>query len=379
MFYRGPDRQSDRGPAPVPGSGGPDQDIHLYINSPGGVVYAGLAIYDTMQLVRASVRTIAVGATASMATVLLAAGAKGSARPCPTPPSTCIRRAAAAAATPRRGIQALSRYARTARSTRFWRITRARRWSAGRRLPARPLHMAANEAKDYGLIDEVLPGPGGMPRRRRSGHHVQLGGDQGRRGGSDRPRPNPYHDHCHREQQHAQPLMGQGHRDRHAQDDSRDARRQRATTIDTKVVLRAAKLPAVRCATGAGVDPHGIARTRNASQRWTSGWWRAYGRGCSTRAGRLTTDLRQQPAKHQRPGIRHVTGLRAATMRMAHQRTIQQRRRQGACESGRPARRGGGGAGPQLEACLKQRPERQGGQQVGGQSEVADRRPIHQA
>ena len=55
----------------------PGNDISLYINSPGGVVYAGLAIYDTMQLVRADVRTIAVGSTASMATVLLASGAKG--------------------------------------------------------------------------------------------------------------------------------------------------------------------------------------------------------------------------------------------------------------------------------------------------------------
>ncbi len=53
----------------------PDKDIQLYINSPGGLIYPGLAIYDTMQLVRADVRTIAVGSTASMATVLLAGGA----------------------------------------------------------------------------------------------------------------------------------------------------------------------------------------------------------------------------------------------------------------------------------------------------------------
>ena len=55
----------------------PDADIKLYINSPGGVVYSGLAIYDTMQSIRAPVSTIAVGATASMATVLLASGHKG--------------------------------------------------------------------------------------------------------------------------------------------------------------------------------------------------------------------------------------------------------------------------------------------------------------
>ena len=55
----------------------PDRDIQLYIHSPGGVIYAGLAIYDTMQLIRADVSTICVGVCASMATVLLCAGAKG--------------------------------------------------------------------------------------------------------------------------------------------------------------------------------------------------------------------------------------------------------------------------------------------------------------
>jgi len=55
----------------------PERDISLYINSPGGVVTAGLAIYDTMQYVRAPVSTMCIGMAASMAAVLLAAGAKG--------------------------------------------------------------------------------------------------------------------------------------------------------------------------------------------------------------------------------------------------------------------------------------------------------------
>ncbi len=55
----------------------PDKDINLYINSPGGVISAGLAIHDTMQLIRCDVSTISVGMTASMGTVLLTAGAKG--------------------------------------------------------------------------------------------------------------------------------------------------------------------------------------------------------------------------------------------------------------------------------------------------------------
>jgi len=55
----------------------PDKDISLYINSPGGLIAAGLAIYDTMHLIRPQVSTICIGMTASMATVLLCAGAKG--------------------------------------------------------------------------------------------------------------------------------------------------------------------------------------------------------------------------------------------------------------------------------------------------------------
>lgn len=55
----------------------PEKDINLYINSPGGVVTAGLAIYDTMQYVKADIATICVGQAASMGALLLAAGAKG--------------------------------------------------------------------------------------------------------------------------------------------------------------------------------------------------------------------------------------------------------------------------------------------------------------
>jgi ATP-dependent Clp protease, protease subunit len=55
----------------------PDKDVHLYINSPGGAVTAGLAIYDTMQFIKPDISTICVGQAASMGAVLLAAGAKG--------------------------------------------------------------------------------------------------------------------------------------------------------------------------------------------------------------------------------------------------------------------------------------------------------------
>src|SRR5258708_30894868 len=55
----------------------PDKDISIYINSPGGVVYAGLAIYDTMQFIKPDVATICVGMAMSMVAIVLAGGAKG--------------------------------------------------------------------------------------------------------------------------------------------------------------------------------------------------------------------------------------------------------------------------------------------------------------
>ena len=55
----------------------PDKDIHLYINSPGGVVTAGMSIYDTMQFIKPDISTICVGQAASMGAILLAGGAKG--------------------------------------------------------------------------------------------------------------------------------------------------------------------------------------------------------------------------------------------------------------------------------------------------------------
>src|SRR5690606_7318958 len=62
----------------------PEKDITLYINSPGGVVYSGLAVYDTMQYIRPDVATYCVGMAASMAAILLAAGAPGKRYTLPT-------------------------------------------------------------------------------------------------------------------------------------------------------------------------------------------------------------------------------------------------------------------------------------------------------
>ena len=141
----------------------PAKDIHLYVNSPGGVVYAGLAIYDTMQLVRADVRTIAVGATASMATVLLAAGAKGKRTALPNatihlhPAGGGSRGYAQDVEIQARELLRLHR-----------RIHTILAHSTGQpveRVAAdfeRDSYMTADQALAYGLIDEVLPGPEGM-------------------------------------------------------------------------------------------------------------------------------------------------------------------------------------------------------------------------
>jgi ATP-dependent Clp protease protease subunit len=62
----------------------PEQDINIYIHSPGGIVSAGLAIYDTMEYIKPDVATICMGQAASMGALLLAAGAKGKRRALPT-------------------------------------------------------------------------------------------------------------------------------------------------------------------------------------------------------------------------------------------------------------------------------------------------------
>ena len=62
----------------------PDKEIHFYINSPGGLVTAGMAIYDTMQYIKSPVTTLCMGQAASMAALLLAAGGRAKGMPCPT-------------------------------------------------------------------------------------------------------------------------------------------------------------------------------------------------------------------------------------------------------------------------------------------------------
>jgi ATP-dependent Clp protease protease subunit len=135
----------------------PDKDIHLYINSPGGSVSAGLAIYDTMQYIRPDVSTICIGMAASMAAVLLAGGAKGK--------RTALPNARLMIHQPWGGVQGtasdISIQAEEILKTKK-RINEILAFHCGRpiehieRDTDRDYYLAANEAKDYGLIDNIL-------------------------------------------------------------------------------------------------------------------------------------------------------------------------------------------------------------------------------
>jgi ATP-dependent Clp protease protease subunit len=135
----------------------PDRDIHMYINSPGGSVYAGLAIYDTMQMIEAPVSTTAVGVTASMGTVLLAAGQTG--KRFALPHATVHMHPAGGGAqgyTPDVRIQfkELERI-----QTQLFHILAKHTGQTSQQIEEdfdRDRWMTALEAKEYGLVDDVM-------------------------------------------------------------------------------------------------------------------------------------------------------------------------------------------------------------------------------
>ena len=144
----------------------PEREVKLYIHSPGGMIYAGLAIYDTMQIVRCPVTTVAVGSTASMGTVLLAAGAPG-------------RRYALPNATvhihqPLGGAhgQATDIHIQAEEILRLRkRLNEIMVRHTGQPLERieqdtdRDFFMDAEQAREYGIIDEVLQPPSGKGDR----------------------------------------------------------------------------------------------------------------------------------------------------------------------------------------------------------------------
>jgi ATP-dependent Clp protease protease subunit len=133
------------------------KDINVYINSPGGSVTAGLAIYDTMQFVKCDVATYCVGQASSMGALLLCAGAKGKRHALPNSRIMIHQ--------PWGGIQGaaedISRHAQEILKMRD-RINEILAHHTGKSLEKiqkdtdRDYFMSAQEAKDYGLIDEVI-------------------------------------------------------------------------------------------------------------------------------------------------------------------------------------------------------------------------------
>lgn len=138
----------------------PDKDINLYVNSPGGVITSGLAIYDTMQLIKPDVSTICVGMAASMGTVLLCAGAKG--KRFALPNSTIHMHQALGGAQGQaadieiaaREILRMQDKIRTILSTHT-----GQPYEKVARDSDRDFYLPAEEAKEYGLVDEVLGVP----------------------------------------------------------------------------------------------------------------------------------------------------------------------------------------------------------------------------
>ena len=138
----------------------PDKDIHLYINSPGGVVTAGLAIYDTMQYIKPDVSTICIGQAASMGSVLLAAGAKGKRYALPYS-RIMIHQPLGGAQGQSTDIQIQAREILRIRETLNEILSRHTGQSVKKLTEdtERDNFMSALEAKKYCLIDEVIIRP----------------------------------------------------------------------------------------------------------------------------------------------------------------------------------------------------------------------------
>src|SRR5918999_1051656 len=135
----------------------PDQDIKLYINSPGGVVYSGLAIYDTMQMIKPDVATFTMGMSASMAAVLLAGGTQGKRFALPNA-RVMIHQGSAGfrGAVPDIEVVARETLNLTTKLTEILAAHTGQTFDKVNRDTERDYYMTAQEAKEYGLVDEVL-------------------------------------------------------------------------------------------------------------------------------------------------------------------------------------------------------------------------------
>jgi ATP-dependent Clp protease, protease subunit len=135
----------------------PNQDIRLYINSPGGVVYSGLAIYDTMQMIKPDVATFCMGMGASMAAVLLAGGTRGKRFALPNA-RVMIHQGSSGfrGAVPDIEVAARETLSLTNKLTEILALHSGQEFDKVKRDTERDYYMTAADAKDYGIIDEVL-------------------------------------------------------------------------------------------------------------------------------------------------------------------------------------------------------------------------------
>ncbi len=137
----------------------PEKDIQLYINSPGGSVTAGMAIYDTMQYIKCDVSTICVGMAASMGSFLLAGGAKGKRMALPNA-EIMIHQPSGGAQGQATEIQIVAEHILTIRQ----KLNKILAENTGQKLEVikidteRDNYMSAEEAMQYGLIDKVITG-----------------------------------------------------------------------------------------------------------------------------------------------------------------------------------------------------------------------------
>jgi ATP-dependent Clp protease, protease subunit len=136
----------------------PDKEIMLYINSPGGVVTSGLAIFDTMQYVRSTVSTTCLGMAASMAAVLLAAGAKGRRLALPNA-RVMIHQPLGGARGQATDIEIQAREIRHLKDVITDILTSATGKPRDQILKDidRDFYLSSPQAKEYGIIDDVLP------------------------------------------------------------------------------------------------------------------------------------------------------------------------------------------------------------------------------
>ncbi|CAN5715301.1 ATP-dependent Clp endopeptidase proteolytic subunit ClpP [soil metagenome] len=135
----------------------PTQDIRLYINSPGGVVYSGLAVYDTMQMIKPDVATFCIGMSASMAAILLAAGTKGKRFALPNS-RVMIHQGSAGFRGNIPDIEVVARETinLTTKLTEILAQHTGQDFDRVKRDTERDYYMPAPEAKAYGVVDEVL-------------------------------------------------------------------------------------------------------------------------------------------------------------------------------------------------------------------------------